>query len=261
MHVTGIMVTLPSRLKMAQLAIADFCRQSHPDRDLLIVHDGNNAFDDLLSRWVAHAPERTETAAKITVHQLAAGHTLGSLRNQAVSLAQGDLVCQWDDDDRYHPLRIALQLEALQKANADFCFLSDQLHGFAQERTLVWDDWNSEAYPLNFVQGTLLGKREKMPAYPEVPRGEDTGLCLAILAAGHAITRLRHCGWCYIYTFHGNNVWNAHHHHAISELKQMPLAFVTAKKAQLRARIGEYNDLVPYTQIRASGTLVQLQIP
>ncbi|MCE1194649.1 MAG: glycosyltransferase family 2 protein [Acidovorax sp.] len=261
MHVTGIMVTLPSRLKMAQLAIADFCRQSHPERELLIAHDGDNAFDDLLRRWVTHAPPCTETATRIAVHQLAAGQTLGALRNQAVKLARGDLVCQWDDDDRCHPLRIALQLEALQKANADFCFLSDQLHGFPQERTLVWDDWNDEAYPLNFVQGTLLGKREKMPAYPEVPRGEDTGLCLAILAAGHAITRLRHCGWCYIYTFHGGNVWDARHHQAISELKQMPLAFVTTKKAELRARIGEYIDLAPYAQIRASGMLVPLQIP
>ncbi len=255
MHTTCFMITQPSRLELARLAIGDFCAQTHPERDLLIVHDGDEAFDATLRAWLDSAPQckQANAAQQITVHRSVPGQSLGALRNEAVRLARGDLVCQWDDDDRYHPERLALQVKALVDEDADFCFLRDQLHGFVDEGKLTWDDWNLESYPLNFVQGTLLGKREKMPLYPEIRRGEDTGLCLAILEAGHKITRLRHQGWCYIYSFHGGNVWDANHHQAIAQAKQMPEAFVAIRLEQLRARLAEYPNLPRYSQMQAGG--------
>jgi hypothetical protein len=43
-----------------------------------------------------------------------------------------------DDDDRYHPRRLEIQLDALRSANCDASFLCDQLHLFAAVREMYW---------------------------------------------------------------------------------------------------------------------------
>ncbi len=258
MQISCLTVTQASRFDSLRLAVADFCAQTYVACDLLIVHDGGAVFDETLKQWIATAPACAAARGRIAVEQVQAGQTLGALRNYSVAMAKGEWVCQWDDDDRYHPMRLSLQAQKMQAAEADFCFLSDQLHGFVRDAVLCWDDWNLEPYPLNFVQGTLLGRRDKMPPYPEAARGEDTGLCLAILAAGHRITRLRHHGWCYIYTYHGANVWGAQHHQAISQAKRMPLAFVVGKTHDLRTRLAEYSALPAYRHFVAGNAQIPL---
>jgi len=233
--VSCVMITRASRLPIGALAIGDFFAQTWPDRELVILHDGDDASHEAWSRLAAETRD-----AEVRVLQAPAGLTLGQLRNVAVDAARGHYVCQWDDDDRYHPQRIALQLAALRDASADFCFLRDQLHWFQHEGDLNWDDWNGEGFPLNFVQGSLLGKRALMPRYPEIALGEDTGAALAIIAAGHRIVRLANAGWCYVYIFHGGNVWDAAHHRAQSRSKQRSPAMMQNLNAQLRERLAEY---------------------
>src|ERR1700722_20997412 len=99
--ISCIMVTQPSRLALAKLAIDDFLRQTHDERELVITHDGDDACDAALRAIAAHASIRL-----VREHS---GATLGTLRNVAVDACRGDFVCQWDDDDRYHPQRLALQ--------------------------------------------------------------------------------------------------------------------------------------------------------
>jgi len=229
------MVTQPARLALAMQAIADFAGQTHRERELVIVHDGDAAFHENLASIAANVAE-----AMVNVHRQAPGCTLGALRNKALTHASGDFVCQWDDDDRYHPQRLALQVQALCDERKDFCFLVDQLHWFRERGEMFWDDWNAEAYPLNLVQGTLLGRRELMPAYPDLARGEDTGLLLGILQRGYGIARLRGAGWCYVYVCHGSNSWNAAHHAAISHAKGLRHAQLLQREGLLRRRLSEY---------------------
>jgi glycosyltransferase involved in cell wall biosynthesis len=233
--ISCLMVTQPARIALAALAIADFAAQTHPDRELIVLHDGDAAFDTALTALGA-----TSGAAPIRVLRAAAGQSLGALRNAAIAAATGDFICQWDDDDRYHPQRLALQWQALQEANADFCFLSDQLHWFPTRGELFWDDWEHEPYPLNLIQGSLLGRRERMPGYPEIARGEDTAAVLEILRRGEKIARLRDAGWCYVYVYHGGNVWPADHHAAISRAKAYGLARLLQRETELRRRLAEY---------------------
>ena len=236
MHITCITITRPGRLPLLRLAIHDFMRQTHTERDLLVLHDGDDSFDAAVRALVAQAP----ADPAVRVLRVPGQQTLGALRNGATELATGDLVCQWDDDDRYHPMRLELQLRALQADNADFCFLADQLHWFAAAAEMSWDDWSREPYPLDFVQGSLLGRRALMPVYPALARGEDTSLCLSILHAGHRVTRLRDHGWCYVYVFHGGNVWTEQHHHAIARAKALSGARLLARMRTLRERLAEY---------------------
>ena len=233
--VSCVMVTQASRTQLGALAMGDFFAQTWPQRELLVLHDGDDAAHEAWSQLAA-----ITSGAVVRVLQAPPGLTLGALRNIATQAAHGSIICQWDDDDRYHPQRIELQMQALSSQSADFCFLRDQLHWFVRDSELMWDDWNSEAFPLNFVQGTLLGKRAYLPVYPELARGEDTGVTLDILRAGRRIARLADAGWCYAYVYHGSNVWDANHHRAISRGKRRGPARLQNVSASLKQRLAEY---------------------
>lgn len=233
------MVTRPASLPHLGTSLADLARQRGVDCELVVVHDGDAAFHAI----VADAARRAELRARID--RAPAGLTLGELRNRSVSLAKGDLVAQWDDDDRHHPERLALQAAALAERNADFAFLTEQLHWFPRRGVLFWEDWSAEAYPLDFVQGTLLGRRERMPAYPALRRGEDTELCRKLVAADATIARVRGAGWSYVYTFHGGNAFPESHHLAMARAKHLADARLLARERALRERLAEYSPPLP----------------
>jgi glycosyltransferase involved in cell wall biosynthesis len=238
--ISCLMVTQTSRLGLARRAIGDFVRQSDDDRELVIVHaSGDDTHRALLALADAHP------GAPIRVVAQARGVSLGRLRNAAVDAAAGRFVCQWDDDDRYHPLRLSLQRRALAEGEAEFCFLVDQLHAFPAEGSLFWDDWDREAYPLNLVQPSLFGLRAAMPRYADLGRGEDTALVFEILRAGRRIARLREHGWCYVYVYHGDNVWDEGRHQAISRAKHFTAARLLRLEKTLRARLAEYDPPLP----------------
>ena len=163
--------------------------------------------------------------ASIRVERAPPGQRLGGLRNIAIARARGEWICQWDDDDRYHPERLRLQWEQAQSEQADVNYLVDQLHWFRADSLLFWDDWGGEPYPMNLIQGTILARRDVMPPYPDIGRGEDTLQTHALLreeaSKAFRVSRLRGMGWCYIYRFHGGNAWDAAHHRAISAVKRL----------------------------------------
>ena len=233
--ISCLMITQASRLALAKLAIGDFAAQTHAERELVVVHDGDDTCHAQLSGLVA----KLQTAPIRCVRH-APGSTLGALRNASVDAAHGEFVCQWDDDDRYHPQRLALQWRALDQANADFSYLCDQLHWFPARGEMYWDDWNREAYPLNVVQGSLLGRRERMPRYAQLARGEDTDVLLKILRQGSAIARVRDAGWSSVYVYHGANTFDGAHHAAIARAKALGHAALVQRETLLRQRLTEY---------------------
>lgn len=260
--VSCLMVTQLSRLPMARFAIGDFLVQQWATRQLVLLHDG----DDLAHRqWLeavdasrrqaiaghANGAIRSSTTLlpEVRVVRAASGQTLGQLRNASVDAALGEFICQWDDDDRYHPERLSLQMMAIRQTRADFCFLRDQLHLYPGTGELAWEDMNREAYPMNFVQGSLLGRRRLMPRYPSERRGEDTAICKAILRADHHVVRLSDVGWCYCYIYHGQNTWDEAHHRAITAHRQFNPAAMRNRHAKLVARLAEYQP--PFSAIQA----------
>lgn len=256
MLISCVMVTRVARLEKIAQSVADFLSQTYELRELVIIHDGSLDDHDRIVQVVESLSQRFPRRSPIAVHRVGAQATLGALRNLAIQRSQGDLICQWDDDDRYHPLRLDLQFQALQSKGADACFLADQLHYFTDDRRLSWDDWSVEPYPLDFVPGTMLALRAELPAYPEWPRGEDSSLVLALLAKGKRIARLKDSGWCYVYVHHGDNVWSREHHDAIVRMKSLSEARLRARWHILRARLGEYaNPVAPRWVNHAQGAI------
>ncbi len=255
--ISCLCVTQPGRLSLLADAIGDFARQIFADRELVVLHDGDAAFDA-----AARSLADRHAGSVIRVIRVLPGQSLGRLRNQALDAASGDWVCQWDDDDRAHPLRLALQWNAAQEEAAAVSYLVDQLHWFSTEAMLYWDDWDREPYPMNLIQGTLLARRDIVPPYPDAARGEDTQQTHALLWAaatqGFRISRLRDVGWCSVYRHHGANAWDAAHHQAISLAKHLPAARLLPRLAELRTRFAEYQPGLPLVRMPVGTDLITL---
>lgn len=233
--ISCLTVTQAGRLALLARAVADFRGQTLRERELIIVHDGGPDLHERVLQLVEGCDQ-----APVHVLQVAAPQTLGALRNAAIAAARGDHVCQWDDDDRCHPRRLEVQLEALRAAKSDCSFLSDQLHLFAEAREMYWDDWDEEPYPLNFAPGTLLARRDALARYPEQSQGEDTALAIAMLRNGRRFARMREHGYLHVYVFHGRNSFDLVHHAAMSRLRAFGGARLMRLEPLLRASVAEF---------------------
>jgi glycosyltransferase involved in cell wall biosynthesis len=233
--ISCLLVTSPGREAHIRASMTCFAGQTVAQRELVIVHDGDVACQESIVNLASGFPE-----SDIRVFAEAPGQTLGALRNASIGHARYPLICQWDDDDLYHPERLERQQRGLVEAGADFCFLTDQLHLFSDGNLLFWDDWSVETWPGNCIQGTLLGRRDRMALYPDLPRGEDTGLLHELVAADRTLVTLSGLGWLYIYIYHGSNAWELEHHKAISQWKRLKYDALARRLPLLEAKLREY---------------------
>ena len=133
--ISCLCITRGDRPGLLSEAVSDFVRQTFADRELVILHDGDGAAHAAVAAIVA-----AHAGASIRIERTPPGPRLGELRNIAIGRARGEWICQWDDDDRYHPERLRLQWEHAQSEQAAVNYLVDQLHWFRPDNTLFWDD-------------------------------------------------------------------------------------------------------------------------
>ncbi|HEX6765235.1 MAG TPA: glycosyltransferase [Polyangiaceae bacterium] len=181
-----------------QRAVACFQAQTYPRRELVIVYE---ELDEDATRLLA---ERIDGVVLVHVPPQPK-QPLGVLRNASLAAAQGDFVCNWDDDDWHAPRRLELELEALAQSEADACVLN---------RWLVFDEVTRNAYVSGkrLWEGSLLCRRDLevlKGGYPARKRGEDHVLILA-MKDKHRIATLDRPE-LYIYTYHRKNTWDREH--------------------------------------------------
>ena len=75
--------------------MAYFERQQYPNRELIIIDDGDDKVADLVP---AGDP-------RIRYIALPGQVSIGAKRNSACQLARGDIIAHWDDDDHSAPGR------------------------------------------------------------------------------------------------------------------------------------------------------------
>ncbi len=190
--VSCLMVSRGRRFPAA-LAIESYRTQTYQPRELVIVSAAERCeirslideLDDPTIRYVPAAPA-----------------SLGELRNVAVARSQGDLVCQWDDDDLASADRIELMLATLGGTAAKACFL-DMV-------TLWWPGRRVAATSSQRIwENTMLVHRSVLPIYPAQQMGEDTEIAKMIVA-NHRVAALS-APESYLYIMHGGNVCSAEH--------------------------------------------------
>lgn len=196
------------RVELLRHAIHCFDAQNYQRLELVVVYDeDDHATRDFIRAVQRDSLARLECPGTIRTVEAPAGTPLGALRNLAVDVAAGEYVCQWDDDDSYHPDRILTQMVSLLKHEAAACIM------------LRWMLWDGARGKLSVSgrrpwEGSLLCRKDKMPCYPAISRGEDTP-AIAELCARELVAYLDKPD-LYVYCFHGGNTWAYKHFAQIS---------------------------------------------
>ncbi|GGN76613.1 hypothetical protein GCM10010112_48930 [Actinoplanes lobatus] len=240
--VSCLMVTR-DRPELADRAIRCFAAQRHPDRELVIVSQGDRTYAARL-----RASLRAYGVDRAVLIGADPGLRLGALRNLSLDAAGGELVCVWDDDDLSHPDRLTVQVAALRAAGAHSSFLGDHLQLFAARGELHWIDWNrppAAEYPL--LPTTMLMTREARFRYPRTGRYEHYGEDWQLLMDLHREVPVQHLhgqGHLYIYTFHGRNVFSEGHHGHLRS-RSRPRTEILEHSSLIRSALTAYPPLGP----------------
>jgi glycosyltransferase involved in cell wall biosynthesis len=180
-------------------AIDCFRSQTYPEKELIIlVEDSDNHVKEILEPI---ADPRIKCFVIPSTPKL----PLGSLRNLAISKAEGEFICQWDDDDWYHGKRVEVQLNTVLKNHKPACFLAFWL---------IYDKISSQAYMsgLGPWPGTILCRKSFLTdkfQYPDIPIHEDWEVMISLIKNNLAYPVIMPS--LYIYAYHGSNTFDHDH--------------------------------------------------
>jgi glycosyltransferase involved in cell wall biosynthesis len=165
--------------------------------------------------------------------------SLASLRNLSVGIARGEFICQWDDDDFYHPARIATHMSFMSNAVASA--YSQHLKYFEHTKSLYWIDWSHETiFWATMLCGATLFRKDAYRhfnslLYPEYTvqqnQEEDLNVLQKLVKMGTVVQIPQ--GYQYIYRFHGKNVYNLAHHELVLDKVIMKSEELLANKRLL----------------------------
>jgi glycosyltransferase involved in cell wall biosynthesis len=152
------------RHKFVPHAIRYFLRQDYPNRELVIIDDGNEDIAEIIP-----------IDPRIRYFRLTQKQPVGTKRNLACEEARGELIAHWDDDDWISPRRLSYQVAALIRSEAEVCGLRRML--FYQMAT--GNTWLCilPSYLRNWlVGGSLIYTRDfwRCGRFPPIQIGEDT---------------------------------------------------------------------------------------
>ena len=232
--ISCLLVTAEGRLDYFKESFRCYVDQTYPFKELVIVTDASQEYKDQIANIVSGRND-------VRLVFLNKTYTLGALRNISMSMCDGDVFIQWDDDDFNMPDRLMIQYGWMSKTDKPVCYLGDQLHYYFPTQQLFWENWWE--YQSNFniryglIPGTIMAFREGFSArYPSAGRhaksGEDSVLS-DVLAAKGQITLLKNKGSMQVYSYHGKNVWDLEHHLNISKHRSNDISFMNKHRSQI----------------------------
>jgi glycosyltransferase involved in cell wall biosynthesis len=192
------MVTADRRA-LCRRSIRCFQRQTYPNRELVVVDDGEEDLGPVLS----DVPARQVRYVKL---EKKPENVLGRLRNIALEHASGTFLAQWDDDDWYHAERLEKQVATLQQGY-DACSLYGALMHI-DAPTYVRHPYIG--YLGDGVPGSIVHRRDAAIRYPEMRRAEDTVYLNAWLEKRYTMLPGQEAH-LFIRCFHGDNTWEKKH--------------------------------------------------
>lgn len=213
--ISCVMVT-EGRLPLIKKSVHCYLRQTYENRELIVLSQGSQRTNSELNSYL-----KSLSRNDIIFIEADPEFSLGKMRNLSIELASGEIICQWDDDDLYHPYRIAYQFSRLQGAMA--CCYSQHLKYFENRKELYWVDWGQE-YELShrYLPGSIMFYKTFFykagnKLYPEkgsnADRNEDFNVLERFLGEGPVLALTE--GHHYIYVYHGQNTYSLPHHELV----------------------------------------------
>jgi glycosyltransferase involved in cell wall biosynthesis len=238
--VSCLLVTLPvpERLPHLQRSIDCFARQTHGNKELIIVSDAGDASTKAATAAYVASLGRDD----IRIIDVPGKLSLGALRNISVASARGEMLCHWDDDDLHHPRRLELQLAALLASGSVGVCIQEIMLLFTQTRALYCTNWR--ATPVGGLPPTLMCKKSAPIRYRETGHdsqfGEDTAVALQLRQAG-GLHLMPSPSYLYVYIYHGGNTWAAEHHRMLADRLAISRGLLLRREAELREGLGAYD--------------------
>ena len=199
--VSCLMVTA-NRSDIARVAIECFSEQTWLKKELVILDDGEEDYSELIASF--------DCADLVRYIKLAPANprlSQGELRNLSNEEARGEWCVQWDDDEWYHPDRLAIQLNAAVQADVGASALKWTLMHVKDDsdQSLTFRGDSGIATP-----GTLLFRKGDV-RYPHLARNED-GIFLRDVKDNHGLVVLdENHSHLFVRVFHGSNTWEKDH--------------------------------------------------
>lgn len=159
-RIHAVLVTGKSleRARLVRVSIASFLAQTHPNRVLVVVNDGDFEIE------VPDVP-----GGHIVFLRPEGRRPLGALRNLALDvIPDGGLWTPWDDDDWRHPRLLASQHRVLRSLNVEACLLRTQINYFVPT-DVAFIHWHDGGF-----SGTVLTRNRRALRHPEWARDEDS---------------------------------------------------------------------------------------
>ena len=156
MKITCITPTY-NRYPLLNKTIDMFLKQSHPDKELVIVDDSTHCIPKTLTRKI-HKHKHIIKHIVLTHRR-----SIGYKRNIAITHATGTYVAFWDDDDVHFPERLSLQSQLLSKSNKDICVVDSKLALYYFPKTKVYrivpKDVHNGWWKYGYVCPSMMFKR------------------------------------------------------------------------------------------------------
>jgi hypothetical protein len=186
-------------------AIRYYQQQDYPERELLILDDGEDRVEDLV-------PADDPSIRYLRLDDRA---TIGRKRQIACEHADGEVMVQWDDDDWFGPTRVGRQVAPLAAGTAD---ISGILKGYLLDLTSF--RFFGSGPPLHegqlhawIVAGTLAFTRHawlSSGGYPDCSIGEEIALLRRVVERGGRVASIVNDGM-YMTVRHSANSWRLYY--------------------------------------------------
>jgi glycosyltransferase involved in cell wall biosynthesis len=163
-----------NRRRFVREAIRLFLAQDYRAKELIILDDGNDGIEDLV----------TDDPRIRYLRQASRREPIGAKRNRLCAEARGELIAHWDDDDWYAPWRLSRQVAEIIDGEADVCGL-DRILFFDPLVQRAWE----YAYPAGgsiWVYGATFCYRRSLwqrQPFAAIDVGEDTRFVAALYGA------------------------------------------------------------------------------
>lgn len=245
--ITCVCVT-KNRFDLLKKSINCYINQTYQNKNLVILSQSNKDCNKKIENHIKEL-NRSDIQFVVAPEFL----SLGAMRNTSVELATGEIICQWDDDDLYHPERLITQFKILASDSRNIASVyCDFLKYFDHVKKMYWCDWSNEPkFTHKFLCGSVMFKKTAFHMYrlfyPESGSQshveEDLNVLEKLSYKGNIAPVF--AGHQYVYVFHCKNTYDLRHH-------ELTLDTTWGKKILSKKELLEKKDLIEAT-INAMG--------
>lgn len=163
-------------------AIKAFHAQTYPHKELIIINNGKNQYDNSSLYIEGHFKEKNCPGINHNVHVIDTDIelTAGMARNHGIAASSGQILVQFDADYYHSPKRIESQIAALAENQSHICILRNTL-SYSYKSGIASIDNND----IDNIYNTMLFIRPKDIDYPNVDKSEDMEIYGRLLNVGY----------------------------------------------------------------------------